>query len=214
MKKISLIILLFSLFLTWCLYNTTEKQNKNLNLQDSNWSIVDDKIQLSWDLIDVSKWEVDSTYLQNIFIPSTFSQQDLDDFQSRIVNYEDVQNLSEEEVIKLWTLYDNIWYTWKALIAYFDYIKNSDRQSYKFHLNLSRLLSTVCKIDIQINSSYCKKWIQSYYNIIEWFADTWTYKELVQLLIDMWEKSTAKKVYSLYIRKTWLEDESLSNQLK
>lgn len=204
---------MLSLFLWWCLFNSTEKAHSpnNASFSDNNNH---NQIWIDWKIIDVSKWEIDISYLNGLFLPTTFSQKDLDDFQSKLVNYENAQDLNEDETIKMWVLYDNIWYTWKALVVYFDYMRNTKTQSYAFHLNLSRFLWKICNIDTQLNYKYCKKWIQSYYNLIEWFVDNSSYTELVQLLIDMWELNTASKVYELYIDKTWLEDESLVNQLK
>ncbi|MEF2176065.1 MAG: hypothetical protein V3575_06320 [Candidatus Absconditabacteria bacterium] len=212
MKKLS-IVLLLSLFLGGCLFNSTEKAHSpnNASFSDNNNH---NQIGIDGKIIDVSKGEIDISYLNGLFLPTTFSQKDLDDFQSKLVNYENAQDLNEDETIKMGVLYDNIGYTGKALVVYFDYMRNTKTQSYAFHLNLSRFLGKICNIDTQLNYKYCKKGIQSYYNLIEGFVDNSSYTELVQLLIDMGELNTASKVYELYIDKTGLEDESLVNQLK
>ena len=211
MKKV-IIIFVFSLLLSWCLFSTKDssKPSSKNNIPNNQNS----SITFTWNIIDVSKGIIDEEFLSNIFLPSTFSQQELDDFNLKIVNYESAQDLKEDEIIKLWKLYDNIWYTWKSLMLFFQYMQNSTSQSYEFHKDLSSYLSRICNMDISVNKNYCKKWVQSYYNLIEWFWDTTSYPALIQLLVNMWEKSTATKVYNLYVKNTWLEDEHLSNQLK
>jgi hypothetical protein len=80
------------------------------------------------------------------------------------------------------------------------------------HHNLAWLYKKLCKNDLfskeYSSIKYCKKAIKQYYYLIERYKKLNWYKDIVEVLIDMWEYNKAKQVYDVYLKK-WGKKDSL-----
>lgn len=213
MKKI--IIILFSfLILAWCWKlssTTTNYVNKVNTVQKPKIQSVkleDNNPSYSFIINYKNTFE----YLNSLYNPTDLSNNEIDTIKSQITQLKNSQQ-STTTISMIANNYIKIWYSWKALLQYLDYMNSKWLIDFDHMNNLSTLYTNICMEDNKFNYAYCKNAIQSYYILIEKFKYNDAYLQLIELLVSMWEKSKAQKVYNLYIQDWWSADLQIEKKL-
>ncbi len=150
--------------------------------------------------------------LNNINTQIQITQDEIKSFQKELYLLESKDNINSDDVIKIAEYNDYLWKTWKAIIVYENYFKNYD-WTYFMYDNLGKLYDNICKIWNNLNKKHCKRAIQIYYYIIQRYQSLSHYKNIINVLLKMWELERAGKIYDLYLSKWWTKDAILENNL-
>jgi len=198
MKKKLLVIFLMSLLLvSWC---------KNWN---NNKDILFNNSYVSW-------WNKEILYLTG---KTTWDKVDEQKFRKQL------SQMLVDKSYNTWTgiseiarLYDYLGYVWASTVVYENWIKKWWKDPLSIHHNIAWLYKKLCRNKLSSKNysaiKYCRKSINEYYYLINKYKKLVWYKDIVEVLIYMWEINKAKQVYDVYLKKWWKKDSLIEKKLR
>jgi len=151
--------------------------------------------------------------LYSIQVKSTWTEDKVQEFTKEIKKLEQKQDKDLYDIIDLARFYGYVWYPWRWVLLYENYAKTKPLW-YAEYNNLWKLYESICKVDEIVNEKYCKEAIKNYYVMINTYNTMSHYKDIVFVLLKMWNKEKAQSVYDLYLKNGGKKESWIEKKLK